>query len=82
METEYQITQTKTVEIFKTDVRDNKDAARVITLLVTRYPVYKINFDLEDVDNILRIETDQFEIKTNDIIRYLVDLGYSCERIE
>lgn len=79
---EHQKMQMKTVEIFKTNVRNDKDAAKIVTSLLALYPVYKINFDLEDEDNILRVEADQFEIETGDIIRYMIDLDYSCERIE
>lgn len=82
METESQITQLKTVKIFKTNTRNDKDAAKIATSLLTIYPLYKINFDLEDGDNILRVEADQFEIETDHIIKYMVDLGYSCEVIK
>lgn len=82
METESQITQIKTVKIFKTNVRNDNDVANIVTSLLKIYPVYKINFDLEDIDNILRVEADQIEIKTDDIINYMVDSGYSCEELE
>src|SRR5690606_40847164 len=54
MENKYQTTQVKTVKIFKTTVRNDKEAAKTAASLLTLYPVYKINFDLEDKDNILR----------------------------
>ncbi|GAA4781845.1 hypothetical protein GCM10023231_06880 [Olivibacter ginsenosidimutans] len=54
----------KTVEIFKTDVRDEKHACEIIKFLLVQYnTVYKINFDLEDEDNILRVEANRTEIK-------------------
>lgn len=71
----------KTVEIFKTNVENDEDADKVTTSLLIRYPGYKINFDLEDEENILRVEAKQFEIATDDIIKYMIELGYSCERI-
>lgn len=72
----------KTVKIFKTDIQNDTEADKVITFLIALYPFYKINFDLEDEENILRIEAYQIEIETDDIIKYMVDLECSCERIE
>jgi hypothetical protein len=73
----------KTVEIFKTDVRDEKNACEIIKFLLVQYnTVYKINFDLEDEDNILRVEANRTEIKIRDIIQTVVGLGYRCERIK
>jgi len=72
----------KIVEIFKTSIRNDEDADKIGTSLLALYPVYKINFDLEDEENILRIETDKFEIKADEIINYMIELGYSCELIK
>lgn len=82
METESQITQLKTVKIFKTNVRNDKDAAKIATALITQYPLYKINFDLEDCDNILRVEVDQFEIETDTIIKIMVAWDYDCMELK
>jgi hypothetical protein len=46
----------KIVLVFKTDVSDIKRSKIIIRSLLTRLPDAKINFDLEDVDKILRIE--------------------------
>jgi len=72
----------KTVEIFKTNIQNNRDADKITTSLLALYPIYKINFDLEDEENILRVEANKFEIETDEIINYMIGLGYSCERIE
>ncbi|GAA4318471.1 hypothetical protein [Compostibacter hankyongensis] len=73
----------KTVEIFKTDVRDEKNVCEIIKFLLVQYnTVYKINFDLEDEDNILGVEANRTEIKIRAIIQTVVGLGYRCERIE
>lgn len=72
----------KTVEIFKTNVRYKGKANKIIASLNALYPAYKINFDLEDVDNILRVEAYQLQINTSNIINAMIDWGYSCERIE
>jgi len=72
----------KTVEIFKTNIQNNKDADKITTSLLSLYPIYLINFDLEDEENILRIETHKFEIKTDEIIKYIIKRGYSCKLIK
>ena len=72
----------KMVEIFRTNIRNHEDTKRVVTFFLRLYPVYKINFDLEDEENIVRIETAQFKIETSSIIKYMTALGYSCERID
>lgn len=82
METESQITQIKTVKIFKTNVQNDKDSAKIATALLTQYPLYKINFDLEDCDKILRVEADQCGIETDNIIMYMVGFGYRCQEIK
>lgn len=44
------------VEIFKTNVKNQLLANKIVSELYQLYPDYRINFDLEDCDNILRIE--------------------------
>ncbi|WP_293904671.1 MULTISPECIES: methyltransferase type 11 [unclassified Sphingobacterium] len=71
----------KRVEIFKTNVYRMKDAQRIIATLVSLFSSYKINFDLDDEECILRVESSQLEIETNSIIRKMFEWGYRCERI-
>ncbi|MGO1521404.1 MAG: methyltransferase type 11 [Sphingobacterium sp.] len=72
----------KTVQIFRTNVSKNQDAVQLTTSLLTVYPNYKVNFDLDDEENILRVETNYSTIATRDIVQYMMGLGYNCERIE
>jgi len=44
------------VEVFKTNVRNTREAKRVIQKLAEEFPKHKINFDLSDCDRILRIQ--------------------------
>jgi hypothetical protein len=71
----------KRVEIFKTNVYRMKDAQRIVATLVSLFSAYKINFDLDDEERILRIESSQLEIETNSIVRNMFEWGYRCERI-
>lgn len=65
------------VEIFKTNVTDSVQAGLVLQLLKVQWPQYMANFDLEDCDRILRIESDSVE---HEKILSLMHLqGYVCE---
>ncbi len=65
------------VEIFKTDIRSHKQSERIRRRLEHRFPDYRINFDLEDRDNILRVENVKIEVAQ--IIEVLAKLEVSCE---
>lgn len=72
----------KIVEIFKTNVSTEKEARETTRLLLRLYPIYKINFDLEDEEKILRVEAFNLKVEINNIIHFMIELGYNCERIE
>ncbi|MGM8362258.1 hypothetical protein ACSV4D_10120 [Flavobacterium sp. ARAG 55.4] len=58
MKVNTQINTTSTaVEIFKTNVTHNQLANKIVADLKHLYPEYRINFDLEDCDKVLRIES-------------------------
>ncbi len=45
------------VEIFKTDVRKQMISEKIVMKLNAHFPAYKINFDPDDCDKILRVES-------------------------
>lgn len=57
------------VEVFKTNVTSEKEAMKVLNLLEQTFKHHTINFDLEDRDNILRLEGK--EIDVNEVIEIL-----------
>ncbi|HKR07208.1 MAG TPA: hypothetical protein VJY62_21410 [Bacteroidia bacterium] len=65
------------VEVFKTTVGKKYQAKRVLKELSGKFPHFKINFDLNDCDKILRVEGTK--IKSPEIIRALKVNGYQCE---
>jgi len=71
----------KMVEVFKTNVTDSKIADKIISELVLYLPQSKINFDLTDCDNILRIESSE-KIATESVTSHLFGLGYFCEVLD
>ncbi len=65
------------VDVFKTNVQDDKQAAMLMQLLVHLFPNNRITFDLEDCDNILRIAGDDKCPKKT--IALLSSNGFECE---
>ncbi len=65
------------VEVFKTNVQEAAKASELKQLLLERFPEYRVNFDLEDCDKILRVEST--EIKPESIVATLIDMGFFCE---
>ena len=47
----------RTVEIFATNVQEVSQAKDLVNILLKIFPEYLINFDLEDCDRILRVES-------------------------
>lgn len=43
------------IEVFKTDVRNERDVNLLIALIHKTFGEYRANFDLEDCDRILRV---------------------------
>lgn len=46
------------MEVLRTNVQKNNEAKQIIQDLLKHFPDSKINFDLEDCDKILRVESD------------------------
>lgn len=65
------------VEVFKTNITNAKSAKPILIALSKLLPNSYINFDLEDCDNILRIEN--CNINPNVIIDVLNSSGFYCE---
>jgi hypothetical protein len=56
---------------------EKKQASKILTKLLIKYPSAKINFDLGDCDKILKVESE--EIITDEIIQTLLCYDYQCE---
>ena len=68
------------VEIFKTDVSRKSKANTIIFLLQKEFPDLKINFDLKDCDNVLRVEGKSIYVEK--IISLLNQQNYLCELLQ
>ncbi|MXO03966.1 hypothetical protein [Flavobacterium sp. HBTb2-11-1] len=70
----------RVVEIFKTNVQEESDRDYVVAVIQNQFPDYKINFDLEDCDKILRVEG--VDLQCDSVVDYVSRLGYTCVRLE
>ena len=68
------------VEVFKTNVESPELANLLTAKLLTQFPQYKINFDLQDCDNILRVEGKQ--VAPEKIIEVVSVHGCQCEVLD
>lgn len=68
------------VEVFKTNITNKQIADEIIEQFQLLFPHFKINFDLSDCDNILRVESENNE--TEVIAQKIISLGYNCEPLE
>lgn len=65
------------VEVFKTNIQDAQIADFIVGELEKNFPSASINFDLNDCDNILRIE--YHENVNDNVIQLFGNLGHYCE---
>jgi hypothetical protein len=68
------------VEVFKTNVQTMSVAEMIIADLIQLLPTARINFDLDDCDKILRIESHHPCVHT--IIGIVESRGFQCEVLE
>ncbi|MBS1635792.1 MAG: hypothetical protein JST26_07695 [Bacteroidetes bacterium] len=68
------------VEIFKTNVTKRSQARTLVRELKKTFPAFRINFDLEDCDRILRVEGP--EPVVSGITELMQKHQYQCEWIE
>lgn len=69
----------KQVLVFKTSVASIEDTARVQPLLNRLLPESRWNFDLQDWENILRVESEKYAV--SEIVNALNAAGYYCEEL-
>lgn len=65
----------ETVEVFKTNVTDARQAYRLLQQIHQAFPAYKASFDLDDCDRILRIASETGGIQSYLVIAFLKSLG-------
>ena len=66
------------VEVFKTNVTSNHQARVLVEVIQYQFKDYKVNFDLDDCDHILRIESSR-AIQPDPLVMFLKDMGVNAE---
>ncbi|RIV68567.1 hypothetical protein [Flagellimonas aequoris] len=69
------------IEIFKTNVEDESTANRTVNALHENFKNVSANFDLEDCDRILRVESMDGNIMLKEILHFLTSLNLKVELI-
>ncbi|SDS89375.1 hypothetical protein SAMN05216490_2034 [Mucilaginibacter mallensis] len=67
------------VEVFKTNIAKVGQSKLLVKKLLQHFPSSYINFDLDDCDNVLRVEGDN--ICPEKIITLVTEHGYQCEAL-
>jgi hypothetical protein len=67
------------IEVFRTNIETTSDAHNIIEMLIHFFPGSLINFDLNDCDNILRVEGNNFS--PSEIVYLLSNKGFNCEML-
>lgn len=65
------------IEVFRTNVHLEEDAARIIKAWKHEFPGTHINFDLDDCDRILRVQAEEAVIPY--VSTLLEQYGFACE---
>jgi hypothetical protein len=68
------------IAIFKTNITDFSKADEIISILSHHLPGCKINFDLQDCDNILRVKGDN--VSVTQIIQLVSSTGSDCALLD
>ncbi len=69
------------IEVFKTSITNYSEACVVLNHIHDAFDGYKANFDLEDCDNILRIQSSTGAIHCTTLIKFLKKLGCDAEML-
>ncbi len=68
------------IEVFSTNVLDETEAERIISILNLMMPSCRITYDLSDCDKILRIAGDNILI--HKVIEILNENNYKCKILD
>ena len=64
--------------IFKTNIETNKKVDLLMPVFLNNVDILDWNIDIEDIDNVLRVETNN-NVKEHDIISLVKSEGFLCE---
>ncbi len=67
------------VEVFKTNVKDCDHATMLLEQIKKNLAGYNANFDLDDCDKILRVQSETVFIQSSSLINLLKEFGFDAE---
>jgi hypothetical protein len=70
------------IEVFKTNIKDQDVADKLIDQIHKTFIGYTANFDLQDCDNILRVKCIRGTVESNYLICLLKQFGCNAEILE
>ncbi len=70
------------IEVFCTNITCKNQAALILQKLSETFSNCYFNFDLEDCDNILRVESKKHHLNVDSIQNLVRDLGYQINVLE
>ena len=70
------------VEVFKTNVNDLSQARMVIRMIEAMFPSYKVTFDLDDCDRILRVQCKKGNVRSGQLVHLLEEIGFHAEVLQ
>lgn len=68
------------VHVFKTSIETDEDIKKIKPKLDSLPTILRWNFDLEDCDNILRVEAPN--VLSTEIIDLLVESNFECQELD
>lgn len=69
------------IEVFKTNVNNPENASMLVSHIL-RALNYTANFDLQDCDRILRVQSGNGPVKAYRLIKIFRDLGFHAEVLQ
>jgi len=70
------------IEVFKTNVRSDNHAKMLVTQIHKMFTNYEANFDLDNSDNILRVQCAIGTIQPFLLIALLKDFGFNAKVLD
>lgn len=67
------------VEVFRTNVKDVEQSKMLSYQISRSFCDYSVNFDLDDCDKILRIQSIDSQVDVDGVIEILKDFGFRAE---
>jgi hypothetical protein len=67
------------IEVFKTNIAKKQEAGIIENELLKILPGAGINFDLEDCDRVLRVESAHQNFDARHVIALVAKMGFECQ---